>query len=158
MLRGVAVVLKLTESVIENLLNTWPVARLATLGSQQRPHQVPLVFVNYGGQLWSPVDGKPKLEGELTRVHNALSNPAASLLLDHYSDDWTQLWWLRIDVELEVIRLDDSTQGVVKTAQEVVELLQRKYPQYERIPVLRAPPTLLLMRPQCISSWCVEPH
>lgn len=152
-----ATILKLTEPIIENLLNTWPVARLATLDPQRRPHQVPLVFVNYAGRLWSPVDGKPKQEGELTRVRNAFANPAASLLLDHYSDDWTQLWWLHIDVVLDVVRLNDAPESTVKTAQEAVEALQRKYPQYEHTPVLRDPPTLLVMQPLRFTSWCAKP-
>ena len=51
----------LPEAVIEQLLASWPVARLATLDERGAPQQVPVVFARTGdGTLWSPVDGKPK--------------------------------------------------------------------------------------------------
>jgi PPOX class probable F420-dependent enzyme len=49
-----------------------------------------------------------------------------SLLVDHYDDDWTQLWWVRADGLAEVH----------ETGEEMAigyALLRRKYPQYERI-------------------------
>jgi PPOX class probable F420-dependent enzyme len=150
--------LKLSETSIKRFIDTWPVARLATLNGEGRPHQVPVVFVHYEGILWSPVDGKPKRAAELARIANAIANPSASLLLDHYADDWSQLWWLRIDVELQVHRLnmDDGNPLATATAG-AVEALRRKYAQYEGIPVLRDPPTLLCMQPLNISSWCATP-
>ncbi len=151
--------MKLSQSTIEHLLDTWPVARLATIRPGGHPHQVPVVFVYHAGQLWSPVDIKPKHKNELVRVQNALANPAASLLLDQYSDDWSQLWWLRIDVEIRVIRLRDKHRD--KQHQDLtgaVEALRLKYPQYHGTAVLREPPTLLAMRPQRFSSWSVAPE
>jgi len=116
-----------------------------------------VVFVHYAGLFWSPVDGKTKRTGELTRIENAMANPHASLLLDHYAEDWSQLWWLRIDVELQVVRLsDDAKRSVQTTTSDVVDALRRKYSQYETVPVLRDPPTLLSMRPLNISSWCAS--
>lgn len=117
-----------------------------------------MVFVHYAGLLWSPVDGKPKRAGELARIANAIANPSASLLLDHYTDDWSQLWWLRIDVELLVVRLNKDAKNTMETATAgAVDALRRKYPQYESIPVLRDPPTLLSLQPLNISSWCATP-
>jgi PPOX class probable F420-dependent enzyme len=150
--------MKLSQSTIEHLLDTWPVARLATTKPGGHPHQVPVVFVYHAGQLWSPVDIKPKSKNELVRVQNALANPAASLLLDQYSDDWSQLWWLHIDVEIRVIRLRDNHQDTLHTnVTGAVEALRLKYPQYQGTAVLREPPTLLAMRPRQFSSWSVAP-
>jgi nitroimidazol reductase NimA-like FMN-containing flavoprotein (pyridoxamine 5'-phosphate oxidase superfamily) len=36
--------MQLPSATIESLLETWPVARLATLTPEGRPHQVPIVF------------------------------------------------------------------------------------------------------------------
>ena len=47
----------------------------------------------------------------------------ASLLVDHYDEDWAQLWWVRVDGRAAV---SDDRRGV--------ELLQRKYPQYRDRP------------------------
>ncbi len=150
--------MKLSETSIEQFMDTWPVARLATLNSEGGLHQVPVVFVYYEGLLWSPVDGKPKRAGELARIANAIAYPSASLLLDHYSDDWLQLWWLRVDVELQVVRLNPDARNSKEIATAgVVRALRRKYSQYEDIPVLRDPPTLLSMQPKHISSWCAAP-
>ena len=146
--------MKLSETATKQFIDNWPIARLATLNADGSPHQVPVIFVHYAGLFWSPVDGKTKRTGELTRIENAMANPHASLLLDHYAEDWSQLWWLRIDVELQVIRLsDDAKSSVQTTTSDVVDALRRKYSQYETVPVLRDPPTLLSMRPLNISSW-----
>ncbi len=83
--------MKLPPDAIEHLLDHWPVARLATLGEDGRPHQVPVVFVRSGDELWTPVDGKPKARGPLARTRNVRRDPNVSLLLDHYEKDWTRL-------------------------------------------------------------------
>jgi PPOX class probable F420-dependent enzyme len=148
----------LSSSTIEHLLDTWPVARLATITPGGPPHQVPVVFVYHAEQLWSPVDIKPKRKSELVRVQNALANPAGSLLLDQYSDDWSQLWWLRVEVEIRVIRLRDThPEELCRDLAGAVEALRLKYPQYHGTAVLRDPPTLLAMRPLRFSSWSGAP-
>ncbi len=82
---------ELPDEAVEYLLDSWPVARLATVRPDAGPHQIPIVFARCGGELWSPVDGKPKRGGEPTRIRNARGQPAVSLLLDHYDADWTRL-------------------------------------------------------------------
>jgi PPOX class probable F420-dependent enzyme len=94
---------KLSQDAIESRLAHWPVAGLATVGADGRPHQVPIVFARTGECLWSPVDGKPKSGHELARVRNVKARPDVSLLLDEYSDDWTRLWWIRIDATARVV-------------------------------------------------------
>lgn len=148
--------MKLAKATIDDLLQTWPVARLATLNPDGRPHQVPLVFAWHDGRVWSPIDGKPKATGELVRVRNILANPRGSLLLDHYDADWTQLWWLRVDVELQVLRIDTASGELQRQAEGAVQALRAKYPQYQATPVLRPPPTLILMQPLVFASWMAQ--
>ena len=54
--------MELSRDAIERLLDTWPVARLATLRADGTAALVPVVFVRSAGRLWLPVDGKPKRE------------------------------------------------------------------------------------------------
>jgi PPOX class probable F420-dependent enzyme len=100
------------------------VARLATVDADGRPHVVPIVFVVAGDDVWSAVDRKPKSTRALKRLANIDANPSVSLLVDHYDDDWTQLWWVRADGEAGIV--DAGT----PEAQEALDALAAKYPQY----------------------------
>ena len=72
------------------------VARLATVDPDGRLHVVPITFVLAGDTLYSAVDAKPKRSRTLRRIENARARPDVTVLVDHYEDDWTQLWWLRL--------------------------------------------------------------
>lgn len=145
--------MRISESVVEYLLTTWPVARLVTLNADGSPHQIPIVFTWHDGRFWSPIDGKPKQKVQLTRVRNAMANPMASLLMDKYDDDWTQLWWIRADLEITVVRLRETDPETEKIALQAKRKLERKYQQYGSMSVLREPATILSMRPTAFTSW-----
>ena len=100
-----------------------PVARLATAGDDGRPHIVPVVFVLHGDTLYFAVDAKPKRTRNLQRLKNIAANPAVSLLVDHYEDDWTRLWWVRVDGTARVVT--DEAQ-----ARRATDMLAEKYNQY----------------------------
>jgi PPOX class probable F420-dependent enzyme len=144
--------MRLPKDAIERILERWPVGRLATLTPEGRPHQVPVVFARVGGLLFSPVDAKPKAQGELARVRHLRANPAASLLLDGYAEDWSRLWWLRVDATARVLAPARADADAAVTA--AVAALRAKYPQYARVAVLREPPVLLELRPLRMASWC----
>ncbi|GAA2625345.1 TIGR03668 family PPOX class F420-dependent oxidoreductase [Paractinoplanes durhamensis] len=99
------------------------VARLATAGADLKPHLVPIVFAIDGDTIYSAVDGKPKRSRELRRLANIAANPQVSVLVDHYDEDWTQLWWVRADGVARI--LDKSPEAVAE--------LRDKYPQYHQI-------------------------
>jgi PPOX class probable F420-dependent enzyme len=104
------------------------VARLATADRLGRPHVVPICFVLDGSRLFSAVDHKPKRGPDLRRLDNLRANPAASVLVDHYEEDWDGLWWVRADGVATVLEPGD-----VQAAEErrrAVDLLTRKYDQY----------------------------
>lgn len=105
------------------------------------------------GLLWSPVDGKPKAHRQLVRIRNILADPRGSLLLDHYAAEWTQLWWLRIDIELRVLFLDIVSGAAREQVEGAVVALRAKYPQYRNTPLLQDPPTLIEMKPVGWRSW-----
>ncbi|TQL68809.1 PPOX class probable F420-dependent enzyme [Nocardioides albertanoniae] len=73
------------------------VARLATASADGVPRIVPIVFAVLGDQLITAVDHKPKSTTRLRRLADIEANPAVSVLVDEYDDDWSQLWWARAD-------------------------------------------------------------
>ena len=114
------------------------------------------MFAWHSGCFWSPIDGKPKQNRQPLRVVNALANPAASILIDSYEEDWSRLWWIRAQIEISVIELTDASTNVQETTAEVVGKLKAKYPQYGSTEVLREPATMLSMSPTTWTSWCAS--
>ena len=100
------------------------VARLATAGDDGLPHIVPIVFAIDVDMLYFAVDAKPKQTKKLKRLKNIASNPAVSVIVDHYEDDWTRLWWVRVDGTAHVV--SDEAQ-----ARHATDLLVDKYAQYQ---------------------------
>lgn len=76
--------------------------RFAVLGTTNRdgsPHLVPVVFVLMDDRIGIPTDRvKAKRTIRLRRFENLAERPLASLLTDHRSDDWNELWWVRADL------------------------------------------------------------
>ena len=102
------------------------IARLGTVTPERSAHVVPCCFAVVGGVAYTAVDGKPKSTLALRRIANVVAHPQASLLVDHYQEDWSALWWVRMD---GVARITDSP-GELKTAKRA---LLGKYPQYEQV-------------------------
>jgi PPOX class probable F420-dependent enzyme len=101
------------------------VARLATTGADGKPHIVPICFAIAGDMLYFAVDAKPKRTTNLKRLRNIAANPAVSVLFDHYEDDWSGLWWVRVDGTARVVESGEAGRAV--------DLLVRKYPQYANV-------------------------
>jgi PPOX class probable F420-dependent enzyme len=99
------------------------VGRLATVRPDGRPHVVACCFAVQGDVLWTAVDAKPKSTPRLQRLDNVRAHPWASLLVDHYEEDWDELWWVRADGAAAVL-----ADGAEREA--AVAALVAKYPQY----------------------------
>ena len=102
-------------------------ARLATIDPDGRPHLVPIVFALDGDTLYSAVDRKPKRSTTLRRIENARARPDVTVLVDHYEDDWSRLWWIRLRGRARV--LDDGAERG-----RALRLLAEKYPLYRDEP------------------------
>ncbi len=72
-------------------------ARLATVTLTGEPHLVPIVHAVVGDRIITAIDHKPKRTRDLTRLTNLRANPRCAVLIDHYDDDWSTLWWVRAD-------------------------------------------------------------
>ena len=99
------------------------VARMATVGGDGRPHLVPISFALDGQILYFAVDAKPKRTTNLKRLRNIAANPAVSILIDHYEDEWEGLWWVRLDGTARVVTAPDESN-------QALDLLAQRYPQY----------------------------
>ena len=91
------------------------VARLATMSPDSRPHLVPVVFAVVGDTVWTAVDAKPKSTRSLRRLANIEANPRVSLLVDHYEEDWSALWWVRVDGKARLVSVG-SAEGAAGVA------------------------------------------
>ncbi|TYB42723.1 TIGR03668 family PPOX class F420-dependent oxidoreductase [Actinomadura chibensis] len=118
---------KLSSGEARRLLETVPVARLATVAEDGRPHLVPVTFAVHRGAVYTAVDHKPKGTRDLRRLANVRANPRVALLADHYEDDWDRLWWVRVDGHAAVVDDPARTAGPVR-------LLADRYPQYRERP------------------------
>jgi PPOX class probable F420-dependent enzyme len=116
--------MELPETTARELFASAIVARLATVGANQRPHLVPVTFAVHGDLVYTAVDHKPKRTTNLKRLRNIADNPNVALLADHYADDWNNLWWVRVD---GIARIIDSEQDAAR-------LLRQRYPQYQVSP------------------------
>ncbi len=106
---------------------TAQVARLATADADGHPHLVPVTFAVAGDlTIYLVIDHKPKTTRDLRRLRDIRANPAVSILVDHYEDDWTKLWWTRADGTATV--LADPADMTVP-----IDLLVAKYAQYQHI-------------------------
>lgn len=120
------------------------VARLGTADAAGLPHLVPITFALAGDLLFSAVDAKPKTTTALRRLANISANPHVTVLVDHYTEDWDALWWVRADGVARVLEPADPV------AADGIALLVGRYPQYR----LRPPAgPVVLVDVRRWSSW-----
>lgn len=84
---------------------------------------VPIVFAVEADRVVSIVDAKPKRSHWLKRLANIATDPRVSIIVDHYDEDWSALWWARADGSARVVEAGPEHD-------QAVALLRSKYPQY----------------------------
>jgi PPOX class probable F420-dependent enzyme len=115
-------------SWVAGALDRAPVARLGTVARDGAVRLVPICFAIVDGWLAGAVDDKPKRTTELRRLDDLEATRTATVLVDHYDDDWSRLWWVRIRGRAVVHRRHDDDAVAVLAA------LTAKYPQYRERP------------------------
>ena len=116
---------------------------LATIARDGQPRLVPFVFATLTGRsksvvLYSALDEKPKSVSdprELARVRDIRERPRVTVLVERWSEDWSQLAWLRLEGDASLLDSGDEHAHAVA-------LLRRRYTQYtghnlEMRPVIR---------------------
>ncbi|MEO6206588.1 MAG: pyridoxamine 5'-phosphate oxidase family protein [Candidatus Limnocylindrales bacterium] len=129
-------------------------ATLATIDPDGCPRLVPICFVvsDEGGApvLWSPIDEKPKRSAEprsLARVRDVLYRADVTLLVDHWSEAWSELHWLRIRGQATLVEPDPEDERLPA----IVAALRTKYPQYNGHDLERRP--MLQIAVESIVGW-----
>lgn len=122
------------------------VARLATADGDGRPAVIPICYVFDGRSFYSAIDEKPKTVSPrgLKRVRNIESNPHVSLIIDDYSEDWSNLVYAIVNGFAEII-LPGGEHA------RAVELLRDKYPQYARMAIDER--MMIKITPTRIKRW-----
>jgi PPOX class probable F420-dependent enzyme len=96
------------------------VGHLATSSASAEPHVIPVCYVLLDDTLYSVIDEKPKSGRRLRRLRNIDETSRASLVVDHYSDDWARLAFV----------LMHGSASVIPAEAAILDALREKYPQY----------------------------
>ena len=118
----------MTDSWVSAAVSEARVARLATVAADGAIGLVPICFAVVDGWIVSAVDHKPKRTVRLGRLDDIAATGKATVLVDHYDEDWSRLWWVRIRGRA-TIHTDHDEPAVATVA-----ALVAKYPQYRHQP------------------------
>ncbi|HUR16430.1 MAG TPA: pyridoxamine 5'-phosphate oxidase family protein [Candidatus Limnocylindrales bacterium] len=131
----------------KDLLDLVRRAVLATIAADGHARLVPIAFIWVTGHsklpmLYSALDDKPKSvvdPRDLARVHDIGQRPRVTVLVDHWSEDWYELAWLRLEGNASVL---EPTANNTTERSVAIAALRAKYPQYathwlEEAPLIR---------------------
>src|SRR5262249_13969951 len=124
------------------------VGRLATADLRGRPLVVPVCFALAGNVIYSAIDAKPKRDPSrpLRRIRNVLENPQASLVVDEYDEDWTQLCYVIVEGATALLPAGDELGRAV-------EALAEKYPQYRAMTLSREAGSMIRLTVDRLVAW-----
>ena len=122
------------------------VARLATADAGGAPYAVPICYAFDGKCIYTALDLKPKRVGgrQLKRVRNILENPQVALVIDDYSEDWSELSYVMVRGAADIIESGEERQRAE-------DLLRQKYRQYETM--LQPGCPVIRIMPERVISW-----
>jgi PPOX class probable F420-dependent enzyme len=137
----------LISAAIRAKLDAARVARLATVDDRQSPHLVPVCFALVANVFYSAIDRKPKRVAakHLARLKNIEKTPQVALLVDHYEEDWSLLWFVLVRGEAALVSAPAERKRALRS-------LRAKYPQY-RGEMLQEDAPLLCIIPERITAW-----
>ncbi len=123
------------------------VGRLATADENGSPTLVPVCYALDDSVFYTPLDEKPKRVAgtQLRRVHNIEARHEATLLIDQYSDDWSQLGYVQITSRAELLYGEDTRHA------RALVLLRERYIQYRSMALEKYP--VILLTPEHIVAW-----
>ncbi len=122
------------------------VARFASADTHGQPHVVPVCYCLLGEAVYFSIDEKPKQTNvrRLKRLRNIMRNPKVALIIDHYDEDWSQLGWVMLRGQAEV--LDDGDEHALAQ-----QTLRTRYPQYRSMQLSTLP--VVAIRIRHVASW-----
>ncbi|TCK22647.1 TIGR03668 family PPOX class F420-dependent oxidoreductase [Pseudonocardia endophytica] len=135
---------QLDEAACHDRLAAARVARLATLRKDGTPRLIPMTFAVVDGVVCSAIDRiKPKADSRLARLRDIDRDPRVALVVDRYDDDWSQLWWVRVDATAA-----EHTEGDLR--ERALDALQDKYEPYR---AERPDGSVLVFTPTAWAGW-----
>jgi PPOX class probable F420-dependent enzyme len=139
----------LDEAAVRQRFRQARVARLATVDEKGSPHVVPICFAYDGRAFYTAVDRKPKRvpPEELARVRNIQARPQVALVVDKYTDDWKQLWYILVHGRASLLAA-----GEKEEQEQARTMLRDKYRQYAD-GMLSEEALLIRILPERIVSW-----
>jgi len=134
--------------VIRRFILSHPVARLATADAHGQPHVIPFCYAFDGEHFYFVVDEKPKKRTgkPLKRIRNILENPQVSLVIDDYTDDWSQLAYVLVLGSAQLV----DNEAEYATA---LTLLRERYPQYRAMRLLFPDNSMVRITPRKVMAW-----
>jgi PPOX class probable F420-dependent enzyme len=143
---------QLGHEMLCRVLDAMPIARLALRDFDDNPEVLPIVFARAADALWMPIDGKRKRSGAgLGRLARLERSPKVMLMIDHYADAWSDLWWIRLRCEATIIA------GKHPDWDAAVAALADKYRQYDEIAMFQDEPLLVRYAWSGVSWWSATP-
>ena len=135
----------LTDEVLA-FLDRHSVGRFSTVDPRGQPHIVPVCYGVEAETVYFSIDQKPKQAARrpLKRIRNLIHNPRVALIVDHYEADWTQLGWVMIQGQAELL-----TRGHEHTLAQ--HQLKNRYPQLQKMRIDALP--VIAIRIKHIISW-----
>ena len=109
---------------------------------------MPVCFAVSGDLVYSVIDEKPKRTQRLRRIRNIEESGRATLIVDHYEEDWEQLGWVMLRAGARIL-------GPGAEHASGVALLRARYPQYREMALEEAP--LLRLDVHRAIEWWASP-
>ena len=143
------------EERIVQFINSHRVARLATADAEGRPAVVPICYVFDGIAFYSAIDKKPKRVDarQLQRIRNIRVNSRVSLVIDDYSENWSELVYVVVHGVAEII---DPGESISAEQESAVAALRLKYEQYRSMVIDRNP--IIKIVPERLRLWSAMPR
>lgn len=129
---------------VAKLIASERVCRVATAGSEGRPHLVPVCHVLSGDKIYfaSGDDGR--------KVKNLTANPQVAVTVDLYSDDWSQLRGVMVQGTARLIERGAR----FKQAR---SRLYAKYPQYSKEAAISPSDSVVVeVTPTHVFTWGLD--
>lgn len=123
------------DKKILEIIKSARIGYLATSSSNLQPYLTPVVFIVLQNRIFIPLDDKPKTIDvkELRRVKNIEENPKVSFLVDHYDEDWTNLWFVMIIGRATLVQMNGRNKRTAKEIMNIHNMFLKKYSQYAKI-------------------------
>ena len=122
------------------------IAHLSTADTTGAAHVIPICFAFDGHFIYSVLDQKPKRSSltRLRRVKNILANPQVALVVDHYEEEWSHLWYILVTGHAELLLVGNERE-------EAIGKLREKYQQYKDMDIDLNP--VIKITPAKVVSW-----